>query len=368
MKSAAMHADSAIIENAEDLAMLVPVRRLNKDLLSASTLLTDAEARFMVDAYYQKQEDRKRADNQIGALDRENSAEPHTVVDWFAEQSATLEKQILRALDRYTQSKEIGKWAHSIVGIGPVISAGLMAHIDITQVETAGQIWRFAGLDPTSRWVGREESAAWVSEWVETHANRTKLENKSGKRAKGDIDPQILRDAAAQFNKRFATLEKFAIEYSAKEGKLTASGVARSLSRLPWNAALKTLSWKIGESFVKVCNHKDDFYGHLYTERKEQEHAKNEAGEFAAQAADKLKKYKIGKITDAYAYYSVGKLPPAHIHSRAKRYAVKIFLSHYFEAAYRFHYRKEPPAPFPIAILGHAHRIRVPGLMVPEGQ
>ena len=32
------------------------------------------------------------------------------------------------------------------------ISAGLMANIDITKVQTAGQIQAFAGLDPTREW------------------------------------------------------------------------------------------------------------------------------------------------------------------------------------------------------------------------
>jgi len=94
--------------------------------------------------------------------------------------------------------------------------------------------------------------------------------------------------------------------------------------------------------------------------RKEQEIAKNEAGEFKQQAADKLAKYKIGKTTDAYKSYSVGKLPPAHIHARAKRYAVKIFLSHLHEVWYEIHHGKPAPVPFPIAHLNHVHRLEAP--------
>jgi len=70
---------------------------------------------------------------------------------------------------------------------------------------------------------------------------------------------------------------------------------------------------------------------------------------------------KIGKATEAYGHYSSGKLPPAHIHARAKRYAVKLFLSHWHHKAYEFHFGKPPPFPYPIAFLGHAHFIALPG-------
>ena len=59
----------------------------------------------------------------------------------------------------------------------------------------------------------------------------------------------------------------------------------------------------------------------------------------------KLEKYKIGKTTDAYKAYSVGKLPPAHIHARAKRYAVKMFISHLHEIWYEVELGKPAPVP-----------------------
>jgi len=131
----------------------------------------------------------------------------------------------------------------------------------------------------------------------------------------------------------------------------------RAKEKRPWNAALKTLCWKIGESFVKVSNHPESLYGRLYLERKAQETSRNDNLEYRDQAVEKLKKFNIGKNTDAYKYYSIGKLPPGHIHARAKRYAVKIFLSHYHAKAYELEFGEKPPAPYPIAIMGHAHYI-----------
>jgi len=285
--------------------LLESVDKLTRDIKNAAITLGRDEARFLVDAYYQMQDNRIRATGQERSLVKEG--EPNAVIGWLGEQNAVLENNVKRALDAYSKSSVVGLWSREIIGIGPVIAAGLMAHIDIEKAPTVGHIWRFAGLDPTCKW------------------------DKGQKR--------------------------------------------------PWNAALKTLAWKIGESFVKVCNHEEAFYGRLYVERKAKEQAKNEAGEFATAAAEAMKAKKWGKDTDALQWYSgewtrsaklnpdatpdaplKPRLPPAHIHARAKRYAVKLFLAHWHEVAYRDHYKTPPPKPYPIAILGHAHELRPPGI------
>lgn len=128
----------------------------------------------------------------------------------------------------------------------------------------------------------------------------------------------------------------------------------------PFNASLKTACWNIGEAFVKVHNNPNDIYGHVYAERKILEETRNEQLGYADQAEAVLKARKIGKSTDAYKAYSIGKLPPAHIHARAKRYAVKLFLAHYHEVAYFDHYREMPPKPYVITQLHHAHYVGAP--------
>jgi len=268
---------------------LEPIAKLTRDLKQAATTLSRAEARYLVDSYYLLQEDRKRSENQVRALDE--SGEPHEVIVWLATNSWLLERNVRSALGAYASADPVGRWSQSIVGIGPVISAGLLAHIDLApngnRLKTVGHIWRFAGLDPSVTW------------------------EKGQKR--------------------------------------------------PWNASLKTLCWKIGESFVKVCNHKDDFYGHLYAARKDDEIRRNDWGEFEAQAKAKLDRFNIRKETDAWKYYSLGKLPPAHIHARAKRWAVKLFLSHWFEVSYRERWGEAPPKPYALTeACGHAHAISAP--------
>lgn len=141
--------------------ILESVQRLTRDLRNAAVTLSDAEARFLVDAYYQMQKDRIRAEHQDRTL--VEVGQPHDVVKWLHGQRSTLEGQIARALDTYSDAKLVGRWARSIVGIGPIISAGLLAHIDIEKAPTVGHIWRFAGLDPTVGWE-RSEKRPWNAE------------------------------------------------------------------------------------------------------------------------------------------------------------------------------------------------------------
>src|SRR5215831_79796 len=259
------------------------IERLTRDLLRAGATLTHEQARFLVDSYYIMQKSRIRGGNQVAALTK--SGEPHDVLQWFATQGERLEARMASVLKRYADAHPVGVWLQSIDGIGPILAAGLLAHIDIEQAPTVGHIWSYAGLDPTKKW------------------------EKGQKR--------------------------------------------------PWNSGLKTLCWKIGESFVKVSGKPSAVYGHLYLKRKEYEIQRNEAGDLAEQAAACLAAKRIGKDTDAYKAYSIGKLPPAHIHARAKRYAVKQFLADLHHYWYVEHHGKEPPLPYPVSILGHAH-IRKP--------
>ena len=128
----------------------------------------------------------------------------------------------------------------------------------------------------------------------------------------------------------------------------------------PHNAQLKTLCYKIGESFVKVSNHKDSFYGAEYKKRKQFEIDRNEQGYYKDHASNQLKKKNYGKTTDAYKCYSQGKLPPAHIHAIAKRWVVKLFLSHFHAIWYEHEFGQKAPVPYAIAHLGHAHLIEPP--------
>jgi hypothetical protein len=104
---------------------------------------------------------------------------------------------------------------------------------------------------------------------------------------------------------------------------------------------------------VKCSGHEDCLYGALYKQRKAYEQSRNDAGLYADQAARMLAEKRIGEDTEAYPYYVAGKLPPGHIHARAKRWAVKILVSHWHECATVVKHGRLPVKPFAIERLGH---------------
>jgi hypothetical protein len=267
---------------------------LARDLKEAAVDLGLPEVRYLVKNYYDMQGMRIASGHQRRSLGQ--NGEPRYIISWTYKQMGAVENTIKKVLDYYTRNEPtgIGAWSRSIMGIGPVISAGLLAHIDIEKCPTAGHIWSFAGLNPEATW---------------------------------------------------------------ERGQ-----------RRPWNADLKTLCWKLGESFVKVQNRDEDIYGHIYAFRRRYEDAKNERHEYAEQAAAILERKKIGKGTEAYSFYSQGMLPKAHIYARSKRYAVKLFLSAWHESAYFQRYGELPPLPYAVTHLEqqHAHVFWPPMLdMIP---
>lgn len=282
------------------------VARLTVAEAKAAAQLGEGEVRYLVDLYYQLQEMRKGTANQTRALVADE--QPFDANAWVAAQFETMERQIRRVLARYADSVPLGEAVQRVVGIGPVITAGLLAHVDIAKAPTVGHIWRFAGLDPTCAW------------------------------GKGE--------------------------------------------KRPWNARLKVLCWKIGESFVKVMNHPEAEYGPLLKERKAYEWQRNLSGGNAEAIAARLADRRPGRDTEAIkwltgqyhsedvsAALAAGELsevkpreggtpmlPPGQIHARAKRWTVKLFLSDYHLAAYRLVLGQEPPLSYALTLPEHAHR------------
>jgi hypothetical protein len=335
------------------------IGKLAKDVRVAAKKLRGREAKFLVDYYYQRQEDRKRTEGQLrAALDAE---EPGEVITWLTKKSRQLENAVKGILDAWSAGQEHAIWARSIKGIGPVISAGLLAHIDMKKAVTAGNIWSFCGYDPRVLWLGRDG----------TH---DELETVIGKKPKISYDDIVL--ACDHFRRRPETIERYCREVRKKDddGKvqvtisrkaITFDKLAKALARKPWNGDLKTLCWKIGESFVKVKN-TESFYGKLYAQYRHDEDVRNDRGDYAVAAAAKLKRFRIGKSTDAYAAYSIGKLPKGHLNARAKRRVVKLFLSHYHEVGYELLYDKPAPRPWAIENGGHTHYIAPPNWNGPQ--
>jgi hypothetical protein len=358
--------------------MLEPMQKLARDIALGAKTLGRKQARFLVDDYYALQEPRKAASNQVYAM--EKSKEPHEILIWFRDNAERMERSMHRVLDAYSDQFVVGRWAKTITGIDKVISAALLAYIDISMCPRAGNIWRFAGQDSTNKWLGKEGASKLVQEIVQKN---------------GKLNPQeLLVQAAVRTGRKYQSLLRQATTTPKGEHQdLTRDGVRRVMARRPWNADLKVLCWKIGESFVKQSGRESDFYGKLLLQRKAYEIGRNERGELADQAAEVMRTKKIGKGTDAYPWYAgcvtptaaneyreriaAGEegvkpkrvpegegqlmLPPGHIHARAKRWAVKLFLSHWHWVAHIEHFGREPVEAYSLAVLGgHTHKIEVP--------
>lgn len=354
----------AMLTNTADPSLLTPIQKLTSDLKQASRTLGKNEARFLVDAYYQMQENRIRTKHQVSTLaepkkvDDEEDAEvkvpePHDVLAWLFGQEETLEKQIRGALDIYGLSDPTGVWARSVKGIGPVIAAGLLANIDITRAPTVGHIWRFAGLDPTSLWHGTARATSMVDGVIKELG----------------IKPSEITDQAIERIASLINVSGIRLFDRLEDKSHTRANVIAAVAKRPWNASLKRLCFLIGESFVKVSNRPDDVYGKLYKSRKEWETERNSRQLYADQAKHSLETKNFGRDTEAYKWYSQGMLPPARIHLRAQRRAVKLFLAHFHEVLHWHEYGTLPPNPYVFDhVPGHVHRLDIPNLdlLVPE--
>ena len=310
--------------------------QLTRDLKAAAKTLGKAQARFLVDFFYQIQAYRIRSNIQTRS-ETDTTAPNNLFLTWSAKNFQTFENNIKSALDTFTLEYTVGRWTQDICGIGPIITAGLLAHIDITKAPTYGHIWRFAGLDSTQSW------------------------NKGQKR--------------------------------------------------PWNAQLKTLcAFKLGESFVKVQNRENDYYGKMFARRRNLENDNNLDGRYAGQAMAQLgdeaelkkchdiqypiKARNFGEDTNARIWLEgrvtrkaaedfalldasqriafikkqgdnpidsgVRMLPPAQIHARARRYAVKLFLSHLHHVMFDDYYGRAPMIPYPFEKLRHDEKHYLP--------
>lgn len=350
-----MYNDKAIFENVDDLSNVVPdvITKLSKDLNDAAKLMSFHEARFLVDSYYQMQNDRIRAKNQVRAVSQTD--EPSSVLLWVSDNTAVVEKQIGRALTTFAKEHFVGRWAMSVCGIGPIISAGLLAHIDIAKAPNVGHIMSFAGMLPKAR------------PWLESAKARAKAKEVLGN-AK-ELTPELVTRIVAEYGKSPEAMAQSLLgenphHYNEAVSMLTGVPVnaelVKYLTARPHNASLKTLLWKIGESFVKVSGRENDFYGKFYARAKAVYIERNERGDYAEVAAQKLRDFNIGKGTDAYAAYSAGLLPPAHIQSRAKRKAVDLFISHWWEVAFRHRFPdRECVKPYSMGMDGNREYIPI---------
>ena len=348
--------DNAAVEKYE----VQGLASVSKDVKnSVVDITTKDELRFLVDSYYQTQNYRIAIDGQLRSIeqgydtmanitDGDTPVVP-TALSWVSENIRNQEKQILKLLDSYTDNDPVGKWCKQIIGIGPVLSAAMLAYFDVTKCTHSNQFCAYAGLnDNNTPWLGREKAKQVVKEAIEEYDGKIP--------ARKALPAEVVAKASLKAHRKVETVVRAAVDES--KGYITKESLEKYLAKIPYNKELKRIMWNMGQCFIKVSGKENSLYGRLYKERKALYTARNEAGEYAERAKNILATTNIGKGTDAYKAYSQGKLPAAHINNMTIRYVEKMFLSHLFDAMYINEYQCEPPRPYVIEHCGHTDFIQ----------
>jgi len=340
--------------------LVVPIEAMRRDVKATAKSLDHTEVRFLVDSFYRIQDGRIRTAHQVRALHERGKG--NEGIEWYLRRNEALEHDLESLLKVFAENNVICQWATSQKGIGPILSVALYGYIDISRADTAGSIWRYAGLDPSMDWLGKVKAEKLVKEITGTEklsSRHLALIADRVSRTVANITKLVMQQKNAKQSDRDDLIES-TIDADNDEGTVgfTKTDLIKALAKRPWNARLKTICWKIGSSFEKVKNKEDAFYGQILKARQSYELAKNENGDYAELAEAKAKT--VGRNTVAYKSYSKGKLPDGHLRARYLRYATKIFLSHWHHVAYETHHGTVPPKPYIISVGGHQEYVLPP--------
>ena len=383
--------------------------------------------RYLVDTYYQIQDLRKARDNQLRAIMQGKDGEGFETSLFIATQIRNVENQIKSMIDYYTDQIPVCYWAKSNLGIGPIISAGLYARLDISKATSAGSFWTYCGLnDNKTPWLGTEKAKEVIKEGLQEVEKRLQFpmdmlqdamtsdkkfkttfnkfmksvvkvvgedpeaiiteevlvdfinQDNDFKNALADIGMRNISDiVAAAILKVYdpliilsCDLNEIAIHEKVnrkpsqlftgacaqrlsgtgkKKPYITKSDLEKFMAKPPYNKDLKVLCYNIGECLKKQSNKEKSLYGRMYKDRKAYETAKNERLEYKDQAEAMLREKNFTN-KDVIECYESGKLTAGHIDMRACRYAVKMFLSHFYEMYHLAEYGTTPRTPYILAV------------------
>lgn len=339
---------SEVMDDATKL-QLMDFIKMSKDVKTKLVNCTPEDIKYVVQMYYQIQDFRINAGGKLRAIEQSKAAaskasddgETHLdLMQWIYNNMLGIEHEIQKALDIWTDNDTVASWLKQITGIGPVISAGLVANLDITKASSVGHFYSYCGLnDNNDPWLGEKKARAIVDDVIPVK--------------KKTLDTSDIL-AVAQHPDCKRSVEKLCrYAWDEKKQKYTRDALIKGLSKLQYNKDLKVLLWKAGQSFMKVSNNPKSLYGRIYKEKRASEKLKSEAGLFADQAAAGYERCKNSKNKAVLEAYKAGKLPDGHIIARSTRYACKFLVSHLFEEMWRVKYNTEAPRLYVHEYLGH---------------
>ncbi len=345
--------ENAFYDEQETKVTLDGLALLSRQTKSSAATVTHEQFRFIIDNYYATQQHRINIAGQIRAVDQgfDKVAEgEQPAIAWLFKDVQNRENQIKKMIDTYVKEHPVGQWLTANKGIGPLFAANLLRYIDITKCNHANQVHAYFGLNNNNTpWLGKAKAEKIVNEAYDHF----------GLKPSEITDDVFLRVAIASGRSITSVKRGFNSHVQNIKGPKPSNktSLINYLAKPPFNRDAKKLVYLIGESFVLNSN-RGSLYGELYKERKAYETMKNERGDYAEQAKKELESKSYNKETVTYERLSQGKLSDDHINMRARRWAVKIFLTHVFEALWIYTYKTNPPTIYPIAHQGHVDYIK----------
>jgi len=330
------------------LLMEPETARYTKDQLAEAHTFDREQMAAAVGMYYGIQKLRVGARNKESAHERSTDilADPVLITE-MKQRLERLERESARVLREFAQARPLGRWAMSIAGVDAVIAAGLLAHIDVARAQTAGAIWRFAGLlDPKLQPWERGQKRPW-------NARLKTLCYKLGESFK-----KLTVSETSLNGDDDVIAEKVLKEHADK-------GIELSGTELLTKVKAKRARAQKRASSLQNDNY---LYVRLYSERKQRETQRNDAGLFREQALGRLelaKRKGLAISPDQKKLWADGRLQPVGVDRRAARYAVTIFLSHYHQIG-REILGLPMPKPWVLEHGGHVHYIPPPCWPVSE--
>lgn len=347
------------VNENEATAAVTGLAKISKQVKESVVNIDKKQLRALVDSYYQAQDDREAKAAQLKAYklkdtksDKVKSAEDRemiTAMDWLYKDAVNREAQIKEMLHEYCKNQPVCNWAMQIKGIGPVISSYLWAHLNLDECPTVGAFYSYAGLnDNNNPWLGTESARLIVKEAY----------GSLGYDKKHKADARVYAYISAETKRRIDIIKRgvaTAKEASKKKKLSDYDALIKYLAKPPYNVALKEMCcFKIPRLGFLLNSRRGSLYGELYIERKALEEQNNNRLQYADQAAVVLERRKKYLKKEDIKTLESGKLLDSHLTTRALRRSVKIFLSHFWECAYRYENQiNSGPSLYVMDILGH---------------
>lgn len=312
----------------------------------------------ITDLFYQFQHTRIRLNNQIDAVIRgvDNTQLNLNMLSYCYSLTYTMEDDVNKVLGYMGDRTVTGRWLLRNNGIGPALCCALLGNLDITKAPHAGNFISYCGLNDNNRPRITSDQAANImaeigqGEKILTMEQVMKIS-------------ELTKWPMRVFDHINEKGNSAAIYQETKDGPIItgydSKAVRNIIVRPPYSKKAKVICYKVGHQFQFLMNRPNSLYGRLIRDRRIYETAKNDAGDYADQAARILDTYNYKKGTNAWKAYTAGKLPLAHLIQRCNRYATKIFISNlHAQMMYVETGGETPELPWIIAFGGHKDYIK----------